>query len=39
MENAFETRDFMVFHIRLMVFKEEWKVRIISHFKWSDVQR
>ncbi|EEL79610.1 hypothetical protein bcere0028_47340 [Bacillus cereus AH1271] len=39
MENAFETRDFMVFSIRLKVFEEKWKVRIISYFEWSDVQR
>ncbi|SCC66157.1 Uncharacterized protein BC10311_05709 [Bacillus wiedmannii] len=39
MENAFETRDFMIFPIRLKVLEEKWKVRIISYFEWSDVQR
>ncbi|SCC54097.1 Uncharacterized protein BC0861_05713 [Bacillus mobilis] len=29
----------MIFPIRLKVLEEEWKVRIISYFEWSDVQR
>ncbi|SCN19172.1 Uncharacterized protein BC141101_04491 [Bacillus toyonensis] len=39
MENAFETRGFMIFHIQLSVLVEKWKVRIISCSEWSDVQR
>ncbi len=39
MENAFEIRGFMIFPIRLKVLEEKWKVRIISCFEWSDVQR
>ncbi|AEA18776.1 hypothetical protein bthur0003_49040 [Bacillus thuringiensis serovar thuringiensis str. T01001] len=39
MENAFEIRGFMIFSIRLKILEEKWKVRIISCFEWSDVQR
>jgi len=39
MENAFETRVFMTFPIQSKVTEEKWKVRIISCFEWSDVQR
>jgi len=39
MENAFEIRGFMIFPIRLKILEGKWKVRIISCFEWSDVQR
>ncbi|SCV23372.1 Uncharacterized protein BCRIVMBC845_05960 [Bacillus cereus] len=29
----------MIFPIRLKLLEEKWKVRIISYFEWSDVQR
>ncbi len=32
-------RVFMTFPIQSKVTEEKWKVRIISCFEWSDVQR